>query len=103
MPKVTNKVVAEFSIHPIGAGTSVGRYVRAAVNVLAGAPGVRIQVNPMATVLEADNVEQIFRAVSSAHEEVFRLGAQRVDFILRVDDRRDKPRTMEDKVKAVTK
>lgn len=101
MPKVTNKVVAEFSIHPIGAGTSVGKYVKAAVNILSGAQGIRILVNPMATVLEADNIDQIFRAVSLAHEELFRLGAQRVDFILRVDDRRDKPRSMEDKVKAV--
>jgi len=94
-------VIAEFSIHPIGAGTSVGVYVRTALEELKRARGLRLQVTPMATVIEAEKLSDILDAVGAAHESLFRQGAKRVDFTLRVDDRRDKERRMEDKVKAV--
>jgi uncharacterized protein (TIGR00106 family) len=95
------KVIAEFSIHPIGEGTSVSRFVKVALDAIAASKGIRMETNPMSTVLEADDLDSILKAVSAAHEAVFRLGAKRVDFILRVDDRRDKPRTMEDKLKSI--
>jgi uncharacterized protein (TIGR00106 family) len=95
------RVIAEFSIHPIGAGTSVSRYVRAALSELERAEGLRFQVTPMATVIEAEKLSNILRAVQAAHESLFRMGAKRVDFMLRVDDRRDRKRRMEDKVMAV--
>jgi uncharacterized protein (TIGR00106 family) len=96
------RVIAEFSIHPIGEGTSVSRYVRSAVDELKKAKGVRLMVTPMATVLEAKNLSDILSAVGAAHEAVFSLGAKRVAFILRVDDRRDKERHMEDKLSAIS-
>jgi len=95
------RVIAEFSIHPIGEGTSVSSYVRAALAELRKAKGLRLQVTPMATVIEAERLEDILVAVEAAHESLFRKGAKRVDFTLRVDDRRDKKRSMEDKVEAV--
>jgi uncharacterized protein (TIGR00106 family) len=95
------RVIAEFSIHPIGEGTSVSRYVRTALTELKRAKGLRLQVTPMATVIEAEKLSEILAAVENAHEALFRIGAKRVDFTLRVDDRRDKERRMEDKVRAV--
>ena len=95
------RVIAEFSIHPIGEGTSVSRYVRAAPAELRRARGLRLQVTPMATVMESASLSDILAAVEAAHEAVFSQGAKRVDFTLRADDRRAKRRQMEDKVKAV--
>ena len=95
------RVIAEFSIHPIGKGTSVSKYVRAALAELRKAKGLRLQVTPMATVIEAEKLSDILTAVEAAHESLFKRGAMRVDFTLRVDDRRDKVRRMEDKVRAV--
>ncbi len=94
------RVIAEFSIHPVGEGTSVSRYVRVALAELRKAKGLRLQVTPMATIIEAARMSDILTAVGAAHEALFSLGAKRVDFTLRVDDRRDKERRMEDKVKA---
>jgi uncharacterized protein (TIGR00106 family) len=94
------RVIAEFSIHPVGEGTSVSRYVRAALAELRKYRGLRLQVTPMATVIEAKNLSEIMAAVAAAHETLFKLGAKRVDFTLRVDDRRDKKRQMEDKVRS---
>jgi len=95
------RVIAEFSIHPIGEGTSVSRYVREALSELKKAKGLRLQVTPMATVIEGEKLSDILPAVEAAHESLFRMGARRVDFVLRVDDRRDKKRRMEDKVREV--
>ena len=95
MPKTDGcRVIAEFSIHPIGEGTGVSRYVRAALSELRRAKGLRLQVTPMATVIEGRTLSVFLVSVESAHEAVFSLGARRVDFTLRVDDRRDKRRRM---------
>ena len=96
------RVIAEFSIHPIGEGTSVSRYVRSSLEALRKTKGVRLIVTPMATVIEAESLSEILAAVQSANESVFREGAKRVAFTLSVDDRRDKKRRMEDKVAAVS-
>ena len=56
------RVVAEFSIHPVGEGTSVSRYVRAAVSELKKARGLRLEVTPMATVMEAGKLSDILSA-----------------------------------------
>ena len=102
MVKKGCRVIAEFSIHPIGEGTSVSRYVTKALRELRNAGSLRLQVTPMATVIEAEKLSDVLSAVEKAHESLFRMGAKRVDFVLRVDDRRDKERRMEDKVKAVS-
>jgi len=94
-------VVAEFSIHPVGRGTSVGRHVKAAVGAISRIEGLRYQVNPMSTVLEADKIETILRAVTAAHAAVRALGARRVSSLLRIDERLDKARSMEDKMLAI--
>ena len=101
MAKRGYRVIAEFSIHPIGEGTSVSRHVRRALAELKKAEGLRLQVTPMATVIEARKLSDILSAIEAAHESLFRMGAKRVDFVLRVDDRRDKERRMEDKVRGV--
>jgi len=95
-------VIAEFSIIPIGqAGSSVSRYVAAAINALKNVKGLDFEVTPMGTILAAKNLDTIFEAVRQAHEAIIATGVKRVSSTLRIDDRRDKPRTMDDKVKAV--
>jgi uncharacterized protein (TIGR00106 family) len=96
-----NRVIAEFSVHPVGEGTGVSGYVKKSLEELRKAKGLRLLVTPMGTVIEAERLSDILTAVEAAHESLFRHGAKRVDFFLRVDDRRDKVRRMEDKVKAV--
>ncbi len=97
-----HRVMAEFSIMPVGTGeTSLSRYVAAAVKAFRSVEGLDFEVTPMGTVLAAEGLDAIFEAVGRAHEAVAELGAKRVASTLRIDDRRDKRRTMQDKVKAV--
>ena len=95
-------VMAEFSIVPVGTGeTSVSRYVVDAVKEIRSVDGLEFEVTPMGTILAAKDLDTILNAVKKAHEAVVASGAARVISTLRIDDRRDKPRTMQDKVRAV--
>ena len=96
-----HSVIADFSIIPIGhSESSVGRYVAAAVNAFKNVKGLDFEITPMGTVLGAKDLDTIFEAVRQAHEAIMAKGVKRVESTLRIDDRRDKPRTMDDKVKA---
>lgn len=99
-----HKVMAEFSIAPMGHGkTSIGRFVAVAIARISGIKGLKYQITPMGTVMEADRIETILEAVKIAHEVLVAKGILRVVSTLRIDDRRDKPRTMKDKVDSVKK
>jgi len=95
------KVIAELIISAVGMGVSVSKYVKAAVKKIDEFPGIRVLHHPMGTVIEADTVEQVLEVTRIAHEEIFKIGGNRVVTQLRIDDRRDKPRRMEDKVNAL--
>lgn len=96
--------MAEFSIFPIGQdGTSLSRFVAASLVALKGVKGLRFEVTPMGTILEADSLDTILEAVKVAHEALVAKGILRVESTLRIDDRRDKVRTMKDKVVSVKK
>jgi uncharacterized protein (TIGR00106 family) len=102
-PKAKRRIVviAEFSIHPIGAGTSVGRYVKAAVEALSKIPGLTFDVTPMSTILEAENIDAILRAVEVSHLALRSMGAKRISSSLRIDQRLDKRRKMSDKTRGL--
>ena len=52
------KVIADFSIIPIGQGeTSVGRFVAVAISAINGVEGLKCEITPMGTVMEADSLE----------------------------------------------
>jgi len=94
-------VIAEFSVHPIGVGTSVGQYVKAAVRALSKVPGLTFDVTPMSSVLEAENVGTILRAVEASHRALRSMGAKRISSSLRIDERLDKARKMSDKTRGL--
>ncbi len=93
-------VVGEVKVIPLGEGVSVSRFVRAAIEALRQA-GVKVIPGAMSTVIEAGSIEEVFQAVKLAHEAVFKEGAKRVVTSVVVDDRRDKPATVESKLKAI--
>lgn len=89
------------SIAPIGTGeTSVSRYVAAAEKVLRNRPSLRYRLDPMFTTIEGD-LREIFDCILEMHQAVAALGAARISSVIKVDDRRDKPSSMEAKVQSV--
>ncbi|MEM2978024.1 MAG: MTH1187 family thiamine-binding protein [Candidatus Hadarchaeales archaeon] len=93
-------VVAEISVLPVGTGSSsVSEYVARAVEVLRRR-GLKYQVTAMCTLVEGE-LEEVLEAVKEMHEAVLEAGAKRVITTLKVDERRDKPLSLEGKVRAV--
>lgn len=92
--------MAAVSIYPVGEGASLSKYVAATQKVLERQDRVRHQLGPMFTTLEGD-IDDIFAVIRQMQEAVFAMGAKRVSTTIKIDDRRDKPLTMEGKVEAV--
>ncbi|MDR1070950.1 MAG: MTH1187 family thiamine-binding protein [Gracilibacteraceae bacterium] len=85
---------------PLGKGTSVSRYVAAAERAVVGRPGVKRDLGPMFTTLEGD-LDEVLGAVRDMQEAVFAEGVERLITTIKIDDRRDKKASMEDKLASV--
>jgi uncharacterized protein (TIGR00106 family) len=93
-------VVAEISVVPLGTGSaSVSEYVARAVEVLRRR-GLKHQVTAMCTLVEGE-LEEVLEAVGEMHRAVLEAGAPRVITTVKVDERRDRPLSLEGKVEAV--
>ncbi|BAA31029.1 106aa long hypothetical protein [Pyrococcus horikoshii OT3] len=92
-------VIIEFSIVPMGE-VSISKYVAEIIKLVRDR-GVKYQLTPMGTILEVNSIEEGLSIIRDAHELMFKLGSKRVLTTIRIDERRDKARTMEDKVKSV--
>lgn len=93
--------IVDFIIVPLGTGsTSLSKYVANCHKVLDDYPDVKWQLNPSSTTLEGD-LDVVLEIVMKMHEVPFTEGAQRVSTSIRIDDRRDKKGTMEQKLKSV--
>lgn len=93
--------VAELTLVPIGTKkTSVSGYIAKASNILERQDKVKYYLNPMGTVLEG-NIDDIFNIIRQMQEEVFNEDVNRLYSVIKIDDRRDKDYTCEDKVQSV--
>jgi uncharacterized protein (TIGR00106 family) len=92
--------IVAVSISPVGEGASVSRFVAAALRVLHEQDRIAYRTDPMFTTLEGD-LDEVMALVRRMQEAVFEAGAVRVGSVIKIDDRRDKPVRMDDKVRAV--
>ncbi len=94
--------ILEISVVPIGVpGTSLSAYVADCIRVLKKEK-VRFELSAMGTNIEGD-LERLLRIAFKMHEVPFKKGALRVLTTIKIDDRRDKKGTLEQKKKAVKK
>ena len=92
--------IAAVSIAPVGEGLSLGRYVAEALAVCRAQERVAYRLDPMFTSLEGE-LADILALVQRMHEAVFEAGAQRVSTLIKIDDRRDRTVSMDEKVRSV--
>jgi len=93
-------IISQLSIAPVGEGVSLSKYVKIAINVLKK-NNVKFKTNDMATVIETEDLETLFRIIKEAHKAVIESGAKRVITELKIDDRRDKNVTIDSKLKSI--
>ncbi len=89
------------SIVPVGTGSpSVSTYVANAVKILNQEKDIKYELTAMLTIVEGD-LDRLLDVAKKMHRSAFEAGAQRVVTSIRIDDRRDKPVTIEGKIRSV--
>ena len=92
-------MIVELTVVPIGTGeTSVSSYVKAAIKIIEET-GLDYQVNSMGTCVQGE-WDEIFSTLKAVHEELAKMGCNRIVTTVKIDDRRDKFSTMDAKVAA---
>ncbi len=93
--------IVEISVIPLGTKTpSVSRYVADALRILEKEKGIKYELTSMGTIIEGD-LDKVLDLAKKMHEAVFDKEILRVVTIIKIDDRRDKPLSMEGKIKSI--
>ena len=93
--------IAEVSIIPLGTGTpSVSRHLARALKALEGEEGIKYELTSMGTIIEGD-LDKVLGLVRRIHEGAFGGEVTRVVTTVKIDDRRDKPSTMDAKIESL--
>lgn len=95
-------VILEISLVPVGTGSaSVSEYVASALKLLEN-KGMKYELSSMGTVIEGELVE-LLNIAREMHESCFKDSVKRVVTTIKIDDRRDKPLSIEGKKASVYK
>ncbi|MFA9559390.1 MTH1187 family thiamine-binding protein [Evansella sp. AB-rgal1] len=94
--------IADVTVIPIGTNTtSVSSVVAEIHRVLEDTEKeIKYELTPMSTIIEGE-LSVLLEIIKEIHEVPFKLGINRVATNVRIDDRRDKIVTMEDKRNSV--
>lgn len=96
--------IVDVTVIPIGTQTpSVSSYVADIQRILKQYEEqgkIQYQLTPMNTLIEGE-LPVLFEVIQAIHEAPFNAGIQRVATNIRIDDRRDVTRKMQDKVNRV--
>ncbi|MBI5640402.1 MAG: MTH1187 family thiamine-binding protein [Nitrospirae bacterium] len=93
-------MLIEFSIVPIGSGSSIGDRLAEVLKIV-DESGLPYKVNPMGTVVEGE-WEALLRLVKKCHMTVLKK-EERLLTTITIDDRKGKPERIDRKVKSVEK
>lgn len=91
-------MLAEFSIIPIGEGSSIGDRIAEVLKIV-DSSGLPYKINPMGTVVEGE-WDDIMKAIKKCHKTVMKTG-ERVVTTISIDDRKGKPNRIDEKVKSI--
>ena len=83
--------------------TSASFYIAKGIEAIQNLEGVRYEVTAMGTLLESENVDKIYDASKRMMEAIHNLGVQRVEIVLKIDSRKDKDSTLEEKLESLKK
>ena len=89
-------VIAMLSVAPVVEGSMSGEVAKAVAAL--DDFDVSYETNPMGTVVEADDIDELLAAVGAAHKAV---DGDRVSTFLKIDDKRTVDQRAADKVTAV--
>ncbi len=93
------RVIADFTVVPIGVGVSLSRYVAACEKILTEA-GIDHTLHANGTGVEGE-WDAVFAAIRKCHEAVHAMGVPRISTVIKVGTRTDREQTMADKMESM--
>jgi uncharacterized protein (TIGR00106 family) len=91
-------MLVEFSIIPIGTGSSIGDQIADVLKIV-DSSGIPYKINPMGTVLEGE-WDEVMKLIKKCHGAIMKNGERTVTTIS-IDDRKNKPKRIDQKVKSI--
>lgn len=93
--------VMDLQVSPRRIGTvSVSDAVVKAHEVIE-ASGLKYVLHPMGTCIEG-SADELYALAASIHQALAKMGFERIGINLKLDDRRDRPQTMQDKLRRIS-
>ena len=97
-------IQAEISLYPIATKTtSASFYIARAIETIQNMDNLKFEINSMGTILESDDIDVIYQATKKMTEAVHNLGIDRVEIIIKIDSRKDKHLSMNEKINSIKK
>lgn len=92
--------IAEVSVVPLGlSGTSLSEHVAKVLRVIRES-GLRYELTAMGTIISGEN-DDVWRVLREIHESLYSTEVVRVLTSIRIDDRRDRAASPDQKVRSV--
>lgn len=91
--------VVEISVVPLGGGTSLSGYVAQVVKVL-NRTSLDYELTAMGTIITGE-LDEIWKVLREMHETCFTRDVTRILTHIKIDDRRDRAGSAEQKVRSV--
>ena len=99
----SKSIHAEIAISPAGTGsTSMSKEVAAAFDAISNLKNIKnVTLTAMGTQIEANDMTNILKAIEVAHNAVRLTGVKRIITTIRIDERLDTSKTLQDNVESV--
>ncbi len=92
-------VSVDLCVVPIGAGISLAPFIAACQKTIEKA-GLEHELGPNGTAIEGE-WDEVFDCIRACHESVHSLGAPRIYTTLKINTRKDRKQSFQEKVKSV--
>ncbi len=92
--------LVSLSIFPTDKGESVSPYVSKVIKLIKES-GLPYKLTPMATIVETDDISEVFKLMEKAYKILREEGCNRIYTVMTVDYRKGRSNRMEQKVRSV--
>ena len=92
--------LVSLSIFPTDRGESVSKYVSKVIKLIKES-GFPYKLTPMATIIETDDINEVFKIMDRAYKILQEEGCNRIYTVMTVDYRKEKSNRMEQKIRSV--
>jgi uncharacterized protein (TIGR00106 family) len=94
--------LVSLSIFPTDKGESVSKYVSKVIKLIKES-GLPYKLTPMATIIETEDINEVFKIMEQAYKILQEEGCNRIYTVMTVDYRKGKSNRMEQKIRSVEK